>query len=99
MQSLRSLSFLPLCLSLYLLLFGRKGLNVTAQDQREEECTTERRWGGRLFTLLSVTLLWLLKLLNHTIVSSIMSVSDRVNLHECINGCGLRWDNGYTRTG
>lgn len=36
MQPSHGLSFLPPGLSLYLLLFGSEGLNVTAQDQREE---------------------------------------------------------------
>lgn len=61
MRPLHGLSSLPLCLSLYLLLFGREGLNVMIRirENREGGCRTAGG-GGRLFTLLSVTLLWLL---------------------------------------
>lgn len=75
MQSFRRLSFLPLCLSLYLLLLGRKGLNVTAQDQREKSSVGLQVGGGRLFTLLSVTLLCSLKLFSRIIISSKVFVS------------------------
>lgn len=76
MQSFHRLSFLPLCLSLYLLLLGRKGLNVTAQDQREKRSVGLQAGGaGRLFTLLSVTLLCSLKLFSRIIISSKVFVS------------------------
>lgn len=48
MQSFHGLSFLPLCLSLYLLMFGRKGLNVTAQDQREKRSVGLQVVGGQV---------------------------------------------------
>lgn len=69
MQSFLRLSFL--------LLLGRKGLNVTAQDQREKRSVGLQagRGGGRLFTILVVTLLCSLKLFSRIIISSKVFVS------------------------